>query len=165
MLPNKKYTGNSYAGINNVYRRGDHSNSSHVKWAKDLTTSLRRAETKQPVVLRRGIHESDLAYMLGFNGDFSKVKANWDTINEGGYAAEDKGFLSTSPVKTGGFTSKDVELRIYCPAGTHAAYVDSISTYQGEQETLLQSGSMYKVVKLEEAGSKTVAYLELLGTD
>ena len=162
---NKKYTGNSYAGINNVYRRGDHSNSSHVKWAKDLTTSLRRAETKQPVVLRRGIHESDLAYMLGFNGDFSKVKSNWDTINEGGYAAEDKGFLSTSPVKTGGFTSKDVELRIYCPAGTHAAYVDSISTYQGEQETLLQSGSMYKVVKLEEAGSKTVAYLELLGTD
>ena len=61
--------------------------------------------------------------------------------------------------------SKPVDLRIYCPTGTHAAYVASISNYSSERETILQSGSIYKVHKLENKGGKIVAYLELLGTD
>ena len=164
---NKKYTGSWYGQINDVYRRNNRGNKDYVKWAEDLTTSLRRIQTEEPIVLRRGIYESDLAYMLGFNGDFSEVKKHWDEINKGGYAAEDKGFLSTSPYKHGGFTSKPVELRIYTPAGTHAAYVDSISSHRGEQETILQSGSMYKVHKLDvdPVSGKTIAYIELLGTD
>ena len=160
-----RYTGSWYTEMNNVYRRNDRSDKNVVKLSEDLTTALRRAETEKPVVLRRGIYESDLAHMLGFNGDYSKVKSNWDKINSGDYAAEDKGFLSTSPYSKGGFTSKPVELRIYCPKGTHAAYVDSISTHRGEKETLLQSGSMYRVVELKEEGGKIIAYLELLGTD
>ena len=160
-----RYTGSWYTQMNDVYRRDRRSDSTVVGYSESLTTALRRAQTTKPVVLRRGIYEEDLAHMLGFKGDFHEVKAHWDEINSGDYAAEDKGFLSTSPYKHGGFTSKDVELRIYCPAGTHAAYVDSISTHQGEQETLLQSGSMYRVLKLENTGYKTIAYLELLGTD
>lgn len=159
-----RYTGSWYTGMNNVYRRNDRSDKDYVELSENLTTALRRAQTTKPVVLRRGIYESDLAHMLGFNGDFSEVKANWDIINSGDFAAEDKGFLSTSPYKKGGF-SKDVELRIYCPSGSHAAYVDDISSHQGEKETLLQSGSMYRVLKLAKEGSKTVAYVELLGTD
>lgn len=161
---NKKYTGSYYGGMNNVYRRNDTSNKDYVKWANDLTDSLRRASTNQPVVLRRGIHREDLAHMLGFNGDFSQVEAHWDEINEGIYAAQDKGFLSTSPMVMGGFT-KSVELKIYCPTGTHAAYVDSISSHKGEKETLLQSGSIFKVHKLEKSYNKVIAYIELLGTD
>lgn len=159
-----RYTGSWYTEMNNVYRRNNRADKQVVKYSEDLTAALRRASTEKPVVLRRGINESDLAHMLGFQGDFDKVKANWDKINEGGYAAEDKGFLSTSPMKQGGF-SKRVELRIYCPTGTHAAYVDSISTHRGEKETLLQSGSMYKVHKLEKESGRTIAYVELLGTD
>lgn len=159
-----RYTGSAYTRMNDVYRRNDISDKTHVENAHNLTEALRRARTTQPVVLRRGCKESDLAHMLGFQGDFKQVKNNWDEINNGGYAAEDKGFLSTSPYSSGGF-SKDVELRIYCPTGTRAAYVDSISTHKGEQETLLQSGSIYRVVKLEEVGGRTIAYLELLGTD
>ena len=164
MYAQKKYTGPWFSEMNNVYRRGDRSNKEVTKWSEDLTTAMRRFETNKPIVLRRGVNESDLAHMLGFNGDFSKVTANWDKINEGGYAAEDKGFLSTSPMKHGGF-SKRVELRIYCPSGSHAAYVDDISSHRGEKETILQSGSMYKVHKLEKSGSVTIAYIELLGTD
>ena len=102
--------------------------------------------------------------MLGFNGDYSEVKNHWDEINAGDFAAEDKGFLSTSPYEKGGF-SKPVELRIYCPTKTHAAYVDSISTHHGEKETIINSGSMYRVLQLKEEGNKIIAYLELLGTD
>jgi hypothetical protein len=159
-----RYTGSWYTEMNNVYRRNDRSDKQVVKLSEDLTTALRRSSTEQPIVLRRGVRQSDLAYMLGFNGDWSKVESHWDEVNKGGYAAEDKGFLSTSPYSSGGFT-KDVELRIYCPTGTHAAYVDSISTHRGEKETLLQSGSIYKVHQLKKVGYKTVAYIELLGTD
>lgn len=160
-----RYTGSWYSDMNNVYRRNKRDDSTIVKLSEDLTTALRRAQTEKPVVLRRGIYNEDLAHMLGFNGDFSKVQAQWDAINSGDYVAEDKGFLSTSPYAKGGFTSKPVELRIYCPSGTHAAYVDSISTHRGEKETLLQSGSIYRVLKLDKIGGKTVAYIELLGTD
>ena len=159
-----KYTGFYYSEMNDVYRRDIRGSKEVVELSENLTTALRRAQTEKPVVLRRGINNEDLAHMLGFNGDFSEVKKHWDEINAGEYAAEDKGFLSTSPYKKGGFT-KNVELRIYCPSGSHAAYVDSISTHQGERETILNSGSMYRVIKLEEEGSHTVAYLELLGTD
>lgn len=160
-----KYTGSYYTEINNVYRRNDTSNKTITKNAHDMTSAFRKASTTEPVVLRRGIYEQDLAFMLGFNGDYSKVVANWDKINEGGFAAEDKGFLSTSPYGRGGFTSKPVDLRIYCPTGTHAAYVAPISHYQSEKETILQSGSMYRVLKLEKESGKIVAYVELLGTD
>ena len=158
------YTGSWYTDMNNVYRQNDTSDKKVTKLSKDLTNALHRAETGKPVVLRRGVYQSDLAHMLGFNGDFSEVKKHWDEINKGDYAAEDKGFLSTSPYEKGGF-SKPVELRIYCPPKTHAAYVDSISTHHGEKETLLNSGSMHRVIQLKEKGDKTIAYLELLGTD
>lgn len=164
MTANKKYTGPWYTEMNDVYRRGMRDNENYVKWAEDLTSSMRRVEINQPVVLRRGVNESDLAFMLGFKGDTSEMFAHMDEINKGGYAAEDKGFLSTSPLKSGGFT-KRVELRIYCPTGSHAAYVDSISSHKGEKETLLQSGSMFRVHKLVKQGYNTIAYLELLGTD
>lgn len=160
-----RYTGSWYSDMNNVYRRDKRGDKDIVKLSEDLTTALRRAQTTKPVVLRRGIYEEDLAHMLGFNGSYSEVQSHWNEINSGDYAAEDKGFLSTSPYASGGFTSKPVELRIYCPAGTHAAYVDSISSHKGERETLLQSGSMYRVLKLDKVGSKTVAWVELLGTD
>lgn len=163
-LANKRYTGPHYEAMNNVYRRNNRSDDETVKHSENLTNALRRAKTEKPVVLRRGCHPEDLAHMLGFQGNYSQVEKFWDEINEGGYAAEDKGFLSTSPYKSGGF-SKNVELRIYCPTGTHAAYVDSISSNKGEQETILQSGSIYRVIKLEKENGCTIAYLELLGTD
>lgn len=159
-----RYTGSWYTAMNNVYRRNKRDDKDYVELAENLTTALRRAQTTKPVVLRRGIYKEDLAHMLGFNGVASEIDMHWDEINSGDFAAEDKGFLSTSPYASGGF-SKEVELRIYCPAGTHAAYVDSISSHKGEKETLLQSGSMYRVLKLEKSGYKTIAYVELLGTD
>ena len=159
-----RYTGSWYTEMNNVYRQNDTSDKTVTKLSEDLTNALHRAETDKPVVLRRGVNESDLAHMLGFNGDTSQIKKHWDEINSGDFVAEDKGFLSTSPDVSGGFKKK-VELRIYCPPKTHAAYVDSISTNQGEKETLLNSGSMHRVIQLKEEGNKTIAYLELLGTD
>ena len=159
-----EYTGDWYSEMNDVYRRGDRSSKKVVKYAEDATKELRKISTTEPIVLRRGINSSDLAHMLGFNGDVSAMNSNLDEVNKGGYAAEDKGFLSCSPFSGGGF-HKSVELRIWCPSGTHAGHVANISCFKNEKETLLESGSLYEVLKIDKIGSHYIAYLELLGTD
>lgn len=169
MDPNGKeaiveYTGSLFSAMNDVYRRDDRSHKKAVKYAEDATKELRRISTTEPIVLRRGINSSDLAHMLGFNGDVSAMDSHLDEVNKGGYAAEDKGFLSCSPFSGGGF-QKSVELRIWCPSGTHAGHVATISHFKSEKETLLQSGSLYDVLKVEKNGPNYIAYLELLGTD
>ena len=160
----REYTGDYYVEMNDVYRRGDRSDKKVVKYAEDATKSLRKIETTEPIVLRRGINASDLAHMLGLNGDVDLMNNKLSEINNGGYVAEDKGFLSCSPYSGGGF-SKKVELRIWCPKNTHAGYVASISHFQSERETILNSGSMFNVLKVENENGHYVAYLELLGTD
>lgn len=160
----REYTGDYYVEMNNVYRRGDRSDKKIVKYAENATKSLRKIETTEPIVLRRGINTSDLAHMLGLNGDIDLMNNKLSEINNGGYVAEDKGFLSCSPYSGGGFNKK-VELRIWCPKNTHAGYVASISYFQSERETILNSGSMFNVLKIENENGHYVAYLELLGTD
>ena len=132
--------------------------------SEDLTAALRRSETEKPVVLRRGIYESDLAHMLGFNGNFSMVKSHWDEINSGDYAAEDKGFLSTSPDPYGGF-SDDVEYIIKVPKGAQAMYVDLMSKHQGEKELLINAGSKFviKDIELNDVGNRIKkVFMEML---
>ena len=137
----------------------------------DCQAALDKASTDEPVIVRRGIDRYALANMLGFKSDWDKVLEHWDEINEGGYVAEDKAFLSCSPDRKGGF-SKPVELRIYCPTGTKLLYCSSISNYTNELESLLQSGSIHRVISLEHcdrydnpSGASIIANLELLGTD
>ena len=43
--------------------------------------------------------------------------------------------------------------------------MDELIRVLEEKETLLESGSIYKVLKLVKEGYRTIAYLELLGTD
>ena len=161
------YTGGSYVEMNDNLRESKPKSEKVL----DCQAALDKASTDEPVIVRRGIDRYALANMLGFKSDWDKVLEHWDEINEGGYVAEDKAFLSCSPDKKGGF-SKPVELRIYCPTGTKLLYCSSISNYTNELESLLQSGSIHRVISLEHcdpydnpSGASIIANLELLGTD
>ena len=161
------YTGGSYSAMNDALRESKPKSEKVL----DCQAALDKASTDEPVIVRRGIDRAALSNMLGFKGDWDKVLEHWDEINEGGYVAEDKAFLSCSPDKKGGF-SKPVELRIYCPTGTKLLYCSSISNYTNELESLLQSGSIHRVISLEHcdpydnpSGASIIANLELLGTD
>lgn len=161
------YTGGSYSAMNDALRESKPKSEKVL----DCQAALDKASTDEPVIVRRGIDRYALAYMLGFKGDWDKVLEHWDEINEGGYVAEDKAFLSCSPDKKGGFSTV-VELRIYCPSGTKLLYCSSISNYTNELESLLQSGSIHRVISLEHCdpydhpkGARIIANLELLGTD
>lgn len=163
-----KYTGSYYRTMNRVLRDDEFetgSDSTADTHIKNAQAGLRKASLDKPIILKRGMGSDGLSKILGGDGTTSWIEKNLDTINKGDYVCEDKGFLSMTPVKSGGF-SGNVEVRMYCPAGTHAAYVAPISNFSSERETLLQSGSVCRVVKIEKVGSSSfIAYLELLGTD
>lgn len=162
-----KYTSNYYSTMNHVLRNreyGTGSDKTADKHIENTQKALRKASTDKPTVLKRGMGVDGLSYILGGDGTSDWIEKHLIEINSGDYVCEDKGFLSMTPEESGGF-SGGVEVRMYCPTGSRAAYVAPISNYKSEKETLLQSGSICRVVKIEKKGYGYVAYLELLGTD
>lgn len=162
-----KYTSNYYGVMNGVLRQRrygtgyDKVADEHIN---NTQSALRKASIDSPIILKRGMGIDGLSRILGGDGTRDWIDKYLDEINKGDFICEDKGFLSMTPEKTGGFNGS-VEVRMYCPAGTHAAYVAPISHFTSEKETLLQSGSVCRVVKIKKSGNSYIAYLELLGTD
>ena len=162
-----KYTSNYYSTMNHVLRKreyGTGSDKTADKHIENTQNALRKASIDKPIVLKRGMGIDGLSRILGGDGSADWINKHLSEINSGDYVCEDKGFLSMTPEQSGGFGGH-VEVRMYCPTGTHAAYVAPISNYKSEKETLLQSGAICRVVKIEKDGYKYIAYLELLGTD
>ena len=60
----------------------------------------------------------------------------------------EKGFCSTG-INSGAGWDKEVNLEIVAPKGTKGMYVDPISRYQGEEELLLQRGSIFEIYDVE----------------
>lgn len=76
----------------------------------------------------------------------------------------DEGFTSTTPVKGSFSGSIDIEIKV--PAGKGAGmWVDPISEYKGENEFLLNRGTKFKVVEIDESGKRPLVKLEVIGRD
>jgi hypothetical protein len=78
--------------------------------------------------------------------DTEWVKTAADTLP--GRIVNDKGFLSTSPFQSGGFGGT-VEFKLELPKGTKAAYVDRLSSHQGEMEMLIQRDTRFIISKVD----------------
>lgn len=70
----------------------------------------------------------------------------------------DKGFMSCSPVKGGGF-SGNLYLNIYCPDGAKMIFARQFSRHKSENEMTLQAGSRFVITKAEEKDG--IVYLDL----
>ena len=77
-----------------------------------------------------------------------KLDAPSGTAKSIGAIVEDKGFVSTSPDSSGGF-SGSIEYVIRLPQGSQAMYVAPISKYQSERELLINCGGKYMVEDIE----------------
>lgn len=76
----------------------------------------------------------------------------------------DEGFTSTSPVKGTHFGSVDVEIVV--PAGKGAGmWIAPISRYKSENEFLLNRGTKFKVLSIDESSSRPLVKLEVIGRD
>lgn len=157
------YTGSAYYDMNNYLRGIDTSVSTHIKDAIDnCRAALAKAKLEESIVVGRGSNYKSIAGMLGTE-DHSDV--TWYAKNKDKFidnSVKDNGFLSTTPYEGGGF-SGEVVYRINVPKGAHGVYVDSISRHKGEQEFLLQAGSTFRVVDIQEKNEDTIeVFLDML---
>ena len=136
-----KYTSNAYSDMNR-YLRGQSSSTNYAKEIEACKAALAKASLPQETIVRRGSGYNMLVE-LGIGNVTPQNKSNFI-----GAIVEDKGFVSTSPSSSGGF-SRSIEYVIKLPKGSQAMYVDSISRFQGEQELLINCGGRYMVEDVE----------------
>jgi hypothetical protein len=167
----KDYTGAYYRAMNMHLRGIRQSNTPKtLDDIVDCKSALSNASTKEAITVGRGSDEKSLIGMLGNPKGMQEAVdggslADWAEKNRDsiiGSIAGDEGFLSTTPLKGGGF-SGNVTYRIYVPEGTQGVYVDPYSTHKGEKEFLVQCGSKFRVLDCEPgSGNKVTIYMELL---
>lgn len=144
----RKYTSNAYTDMNR-YLRGQSTSTRYAKEIQACQSALAKASLPQETIVRRGSGYN----MLNELGIGNVTQANKTKFI--GAIVQEKGFLSTSPAPHGGF-SGTIEYVIKLPQGSQAMYVDSISTYQGEQEMLVNCGGRFIVEDVEVDGWGTV---------
>lgn len=161
------YSGSAYRQMNSDLRNHTYSSPSSKKNIEAAKSALNKARTTEDRVYERGSEFRALAHMLGdSNLDYSTLRntldKNPEIYNSGTRVVYDDAFLSTSPID-GGFYG-DVKFKIFAPAGTKAAFIAPLSQHKGEDETLFQAGTRFRLLKIKEGrGSADFeVYLEAL---
>lgn len=157
----------------------------HEPYADLMDSILDKIRTTEDMVLRSG-QDYDVAQYV-FGEDFKKLLAagNLDELNAkfGGTVGVNKAYMSTSFNQHGGFT-KQFEVHIFAPKGTHCMNLNEISAFghgkgtswdgysyhktwesTGETEIFLHRGYKWKFIKAEAGtgkGGRTRIYVQLL---
>jgi len=147
-----RYTGGAYSDMNRHLRGIEKTDNTGIKKAmKESKSALSKANMDEDVIVRRG---SDTGSLIGLAGKYDERKAaevsseEWLKNNYKsliGKGAKDEGFMSTSPLSSGGFSASGVEYRIKVPKGAEAMYIAPISGYKSEQEILLNAGTRFVI--------------------
>lgn len=150
----EKYTGPGYVHINNALRGKTKGSKAVAATTADIRTAM--GPTPRNVVSYRSTRPD----AFGFNGRFIPEGEEQSLV---GRTFHDPGFTSTSIAAR---SNQPVRLRISVPAGTKAAYVESLSKNRSEQELLLDAGTHFKITKAErDARGDTVLYVTVVGQD
>ena len=171
------YTSYYYEQMN-AWLRGYGSKPSQevLDYIEGCADALKNARFDKDIVVRRGSDMYSLAGMTGRYEEITKSGGNFrkwllDHSDELiGTVAEDKGFMSTTPIMERGFSPSGVEYRILAPKGTRAAYVDPISAHKGEKEVLFQKNTRFVIrdikraygKKLDKSGDDLMVFLEAI---
>ena len=152
----RKYTSNAYENMNR-YLRGQHPTTSYADEIEACKSALSKASLPQETIVRRGSGYNMLDE-LGVGKITPENKSNFI-----GGIVEDKGFVSTSPAHSGGF-SGSIEYVIKLPQGSQAMYIDKISRFQGEEELLINCGGKFIVenVDFNDYGEVKKIYMTLI---
>ena len=162
------YTGSGYVPINGVLREKinptPEAKLAYLAEAKQVSSAISKFELNDNIVVFRGVNLDAFGLVGG-----SKI---FSTETEKGMKAlvgttfVDKGFMSTSAVKSAAFNSKDARISINVPKGKgRGAWVKPLSIYSHENEFLLQKGSGLKITKVEKVGGHWEIQADLVGND
>ncbi|MBI5551138.1 MAG: ADP-ribosyltransferase [Desulfobacterales bacterium] len=133
------YTATSYQNINGVLRGTEKTYSgNNAEIAENISRALKRADVPEDLVVYRGASKGALGPL--------KTLPKEQMI---GKVIEDKGFMSTSILKSSSFNG-DIKLKINVPKGTKGAYLGKISCYPNEAELLLDKGQKMIITEVAE---------------
>ncbi len=182
----RDYTG-SYHDTNEPLR--GYSYTSYTKDAdhirnkiKAIDDALEQTTMDKPIVLTRGISLGTFRAMVDHQ---SSSYSKWGPDSFGadliGKEITEPSYMSCTAAGAADFSSKPVQLKIYCPTGTKGAYINPISSYGmelsdsavetsslkspasgSEFEFLLQRGCKFKVRNIEKPGGKYKVELDLV---
>lgn len=129
----------NFKGVGKVplnYENGE----AHIR---DLFSLIERTQSTEDIWLQRGVGTWE-----GVEGFFD-VKGLTKEQVKGMVGKEfvDWSFMSCGSAKGTGFSG--TIFNIYCPKGTKMIYVDPHSAFKGENETILQLGTKFRITKVE----------------
>ena len=138
------YSRTGYTDINNYLRFGtvpkQMPKSQMLQYVDDLNALLDANPLQEEIFVKRGINTRALEQMLGT-----------ETITDAsavGKVITDKGFMSTTPYKMGGFGG-NTQLFIKCPKGTKGTYIADWCANPAEKEFLIAPNQKMIVRKIE----------------
>lgn len=138
------YSRTGYTDINNYLRFGtvpkQMPKSKMLQYVDDLNALLDANPLQEEIFVKRGINTRALEQMLGM-----------ETITDAsavGKVITDKGFMSTTPYKMGGFGG-NTQLFIKCPKGTKGTYIADWCANPDEKEFLIAPNQKMIVRKIE----------------
>ena len=144
----REWTGSAYRTINAYYRTGATVDEGYKRTGQIIHDYLNTCEYPQMYV-RRG---ADYEYINKLYGSDKWKKDPAILLNN---RLTDKGFVATTPDKTGGF-SGEVILYYKTPTKGKGAYIASLSHYSNEKETLFINGTsaIIKEIRTEVLGGR-----------
>lgn len=164
----EEYTGSAYVPINGVLRETSNPPSqvkdSYLARADNISSAISKFELTENIVTYRGVNLDAFGLLGGDNIFSAETEKGMKALV--GTTFVDKGFMSTSAVKSSAFNSKDAKISINVPKGKgRGAWVKPLSTYFYENEFLLQKGSGLKITKVEKVGGHWEIQADLVGND
>ena len=162
------YTGSGYVAINGVLRGKvnptPEAKLAYLEEAKQVSSALSKFELIDNITVFRGVNLDAFGLMSGDKIFSAETEKGMKALV--GTTFVDKGFMSTSAVKSAAFNSKDARISINVPKGKgRGAWVKPLSIYSHENEFLLQKGSGLKITKVEKVGGHWEIQADLVGND
>ena len=152
------YTGHAYKEMNQ-YLRGIVGETRYDQEIELCKQALGKQKLAERQIVKRGCSTRTLETLIG-QDQMEQVLAG-KTDNLIGTIVKDEGFLSTTPSPHGGFGGS-VTMWVELPKGSQALYIDSISRFRGEFETLVNAGSNYCLRDIKVGSSHIDVYMTLI---
>lgn len=162
------YGTNQYKGVGKIdfNKIGTNKNYYHPgelkKKIQNMTKFIDRSAFDEDIILRRGCDSTGMEKFFGLSKPMEKYSVEELQKKLLGKKVTEHGFMSCGAAENTGFT-RDIDFKIYAPAGTKMAYVANYSAYPSENEMILQRGTQFRVTKIEKKDKRFYIDIEVVG--
>lgn len=145
-----EYTATYGESVSDLYTRT-------IKESAELDAAIRQCRLPQDTIVARGMDANALSrFGIDINADSAET-----IMLKLGDTYSDAGFMSSTPVAGGGFTHKNINLIMDCPAGSACA--DFATFNPGEEEILFPMGQQFNVDNVVKKDGKIYIHMTLKG--